>query len=256
MAVEPPVVSPATLSEALALRAEGGWQPLAGGTDLMVQLEADVAAPPERVLDLSRLDELRGVIDDLLAGRGSAVLLTGAPGIGKTRLLLALLAAAGLVFLALPTLIDLADRRVRVVGDAERAMGIASAGWLVQADNDATRLLREDQTRRLASTLLRNRTRTGAQAFAFTSARVGGGATAVVRDLAAMLQHLGSRVLVVEANSLSPSMEADGVGGANRAPVPAWPRSWPRRRPGRYAGRRVRGCAAACGGARVRAPCP
>ena len=41
MAPEPPVVSPATLSEALALRAEGGWRPLAGGTDLMVQLEAD-----------------------------------------------------------------------------------------------------------------------------------------------------------------------------------------------------------------------
>lgn len=61
MAVEPPVVSPASLSEALALRAEGGWRPLAGGTDLMVQLEADVAEPPERVLDLSRIDELRGV---------------------------------------------------------------------------------------------------------------------------------------------------------------------------------------------------
>ena len=134
-------------------------------------------------------------------------------GIGKTRLLLALLAAAGLAFLALPTLLDLVDRRVRFVGDAERAMGIASAGWLVQADNEATRLLRDDQTRRLASTLLRNRTRTGAQVFAFTSARVGGGATAVVRDLAAMLQHLGSRVLVVEANSLSPSPDGGSVDG-------------------------------------------
>jgi CO/xanthine dehydrogenase FAD-binding subunit len=61
MAVEPPVVSPTTLSEALALRAEGGWRPLAGGTDLMVQLEADVAEPPAQVLDLARLDELRGV---------------------------------------------------------------------------------------------------------------------------------------------------------------------------------------------------
>jgi xanthine dehydrogenase small subunit len=64
MAIEPPVVSPATLSEALALCAEGGWRPLAGGTDLMVQLEADVGESPERVLDLSRLEELRGVSTD------------------------------------------------------------------------------------------------------------------------------------------------------------------------------------------------
>ena len=64
MAVEPPVVSPTTLSDALALRAEGGWHPIAGGTDLMVQLEADMAEPPRRVLDLSRLDELRGVSYD------------------------------------------------------------------------------------------------------------------------------------------------------------------------------------------------
>ena len=64
MSAEPPVVSPATLSEALSLRAEGGWRALAGGTDLMVQLEADVAEPPERVLDLSRLDELKGISTD------------------------------------------------------------------------------------------------------------------------------------------------------------------------------------------------
>lgn len=61
MAVEPPVVSPASLSEAYERMAEGGYRPLAGGTDLMVQLEADVIEPPKAVLDLWRLDELRGV---------------------------------------------------------------------------------------------------------------------------------------------------------------------------------------------------
>jgi len=61
MAVEPPVVSPATLAEAYQLMAEGDYRPLAGGTDLMVQLEADVVEPPAAVLDLWRLDELRGV---------------------------------------------------------------------------------------------------------------------------------------------------------------------------------------------------
>ncbi len=62
--IEPPVVSPATLSEALSLRAAGSYRPLAGGTDLMVQLAADVAAPPSAVLDLSRIAELKGISTD------------------------------------------------------------------------------------------------------------------------------------------------------------------------------------------------
>jgi CO/xanthine dehydrogenase FAD-binding subunit len=61
MIVEPPVISPSTLGEAYALLAGGGYRPLAGGTDLMVQLAADVAEPPQSVLDLWRLDELRGI---------------------------------------------------------------------------------------------------------------------------------------------------------------------------------------------------
>lgn len=62
--IEPPVVSPVDLAEALALRASGVYRPLAGGTDLMVQLAADVAEPPAAVLDLSRLAELKGVTTD------------------------------------------------------------------------------------------------------------------------------------------------------------------------------------------------
>jgi CO/xanthine dehydrogenase FAD-binding subunit len=64
MAVEPPVVSPASLAEAYSLLAEAPFRPVAGGTDLMVQLEADVAEPPSQVLDLWRLEELRGVAYD------------------------------------------------------------------------------------------------------------------------------------------------------------------------------------------------
>ena len=62
--IEPPVVSPTTLSEALSLRAEGTYRPIAGGTDLMVQLAADVADPPAAVLDLSRIAELKGISTD------------------------------------------------------------------------------------------------------------------------------------------------------------------------------------------------
>ncbi|MFV2064696.1 MAG: FAD binding domain-containing protein, partial [Chloroflexota bacterium] len=64
MAVEPPVVSPTILAEALELMAAGAHRPIAGGTDLMVQLEADVSEPPAAVLDLWRLDELRGISYD------------------------------------------------------------------------------------------------------------------------------------------------------------------------------------------------
>lgn len=52
----------ATLDEALALLASepGAWTPFAGGTDLMVLLEAG-RLPQRRFLDLWRLDELRGI---------------------------------------------------------------------------------------------------------------------------------------------------------------------------------------------------
>ena len=62
MPAEPPVVSPASLSEALGLLATAdGLRPIAGGTDLMVQITGELAPPPERVLDIWRLDELRGI---------------------------------------------------------------------------------------------------------------------------------------------------------------------------------------------------
>jgi xanthine dehydrogenase small subunit len=57
----PPVVTPRTLAEAYGLIAADAYRPIAGGTDLMVQLAADVAEPPERIIDLWRLDELRGI---------------------------------------------------------------------------------------------------------------------------------------------------------------------------------------------------
>jgi CO/xanthine dehydrogenase FAD-binding subunit len=56
------LVAPATLDEALATlaREPGQWRPFAGGTDLMVLLEAG-KLPPGRYLSLRNLHELRGV---------------------------------------------------------------------------------------------------------------------------------------------------------------------------------------------------
>jgi CO/xanthine dehydrogenase FAD-binding subunit len=56
------LVSPSTLSEALELMAAdpGRWRPFAGGTDLMVLLEAGKLAH-HSFIDLLRLNELRGI---------------------------------------------------------------------------------------------------------------------------------------------------------------------------------------------------
>ena len=66
-AVEPPTESPTRLNAALALLADAGgppWRPLAGGTDLMVQMTGELGEPPERILDIWGLDELRGIAVD------------------------------------------------------------------------------------------------------------------------------------------------------------------------------------------------
>lgn len=61
MPVEPPVVSVQSLDEAYAALAESPHQPVAGGTDLLVQITGEVGEPPDRVLDIWALDELRGI---------------------------------------------------------------------------------------------------------------------------------------------------------------------------------------------------
>jgi CO/xanthine dehydrogenase FAD-binding subunit len=70
MPVEPPVTSPTSLADAYALLADGPVTPIAGGTDLMVALTGEVGEPPERMLDLWHLDELRGIALD-----GDAIVL-------------------------------------------------------------------------------------------------------------------------------------------------------------------------------------
>jgi CO/xanthine dehydrogenase FAD-binding subunit len=73
MPVEPPVESPRSLADAYGLLTDGGaaWRPVAGGTDLLVQLTGELGPPPDRVLDIWGLDELRGINldgDELVIG--------------------------------------------------------------------------------------------------------------------------------------------------------------------------------------------
>src|SRR5437762_4820983 len=56
------LISPATLSEALDVLAQnnGSWKPFAGGTDLMVLLEAG-KLPHKNYVNIWNLKELRGI---------------------------------------------------------------------------------------------------------------------------------------------------------------------------------------------------
>jgi CO/xanthine dehydrogenase FAD-binding subunit len=61
MPAEPPVATPTTLADAFALLASERHRPIAGGTDLMVQITGELGPPPEHIVDLGRLDALRGI---------------------------------------------------------------------------------------------------------------------------------------------------------------------------------------------------
>jgi carbon-monoxide dehydrogenase medium subunit len=67
MPAEPPIDLPGHLFEAYELlsgaQAEGAGPitPIAGGTDLMVQITGEIREPPARMLDLSRIEALRGI---------------------------------------------------------------------------------------------------------------------------------------------------------------------------------------------------
>lgn len=61
MPVEPPVEVPRTLEDAFAILGSAPHRPIAGGTDLMVQITGELAPPPERVVDIWRIEELRGI---------------------------------------------------------------------------------------------------------------------------------------------------------------------------------------------------
>jgi CO/xanthine dehydrogenase FAD-binding subunit len=61
MPFEPPVVTPRTLDEAYQVLATLPHRPVAGGTDLLVQITGEIGEPPERVMDLWALDDLRGI---------------------------------------------------------------------------------------------------------------------------------------------------------------------------------------------------
>jgi succinoglycan biosynthesis transport protein ExoP len=124
-------------------------------------------------------------------------------GVGRVKLGLGVLLASLGIFMLLPIGIDMLDRRIMVVSDAERGMGIPAAAWFVEVTGASSAMLLAAQYKRFASTLLRNRSSGAHNVFAFSSVRVGGGCTGVVTHLAKQLHELGTRVLVVDANTMA-----------------------------------------------------
>ena len=65
MPVEPPIERPTSLADAYAIlagsTADDQITPIAGGTDVMVRITGEIGEPPRRMIDLSRLGELRGI---------------------------------------------------------------------------------------------------------------------------------------------------------------------------------------------------
>lgn len=123
-------------------------------------------------------------------------------GLGKTKMFLALLIVSAIVALVVPMMIDLLDRRVLTVGDAEKAFGTRAAAWVVDGEDEPSRVIARDQLRRFASTLNRNRSRGGTGAFGFSSVKADGESAQLILGVAHTLQSLGNKVLVVDANSL------------------------------------------------------
>jgi CO/xanthine dehydrogenase FAD-binding subunit len=66
--VEPLIETPASLAEAYAVLAESTADapitPIAGGTDVMVRITGEIGEPPSRMVDLSRIGDLRGIVVD------------------------------------------------------------------------------------------------------------------------------------------------------------------------------------------------
>ncbi|HEX6474086.1 MAG TPA: FAD binding domain-containing protein [Candidatus Limnocylindria bacterium] len=61
MPPEPPVTTPHTLHEAYQVLSTLPHRPVAGGTDLLVQITGEIGELPERVINLWALNDLRGI---------------------------------------------------------------------------------------------------------------------------------------------------------------------------------------------------
>jgi len=132
-------------------------------------------------------------------------------GPGKKKMLMMVLLVALVVAIAVPVAIDLMDRRIHTVNDAEKALGISALGWMVEKQDAATSLFGADLLRRMANGLIREQEKRGSSVFAFSAVKPNAGNTEIVMSLAQTLNALGYPTLVVEANAFKPDVRFSGT---------------------------------------------
>jgi Mrp family chromosome partitioning ATPase/uncharacterized protein involved in exopolysaccharide biosynthesis len=104
---------------------------------------------------------------------------------------------------AVPTALDALDHRIQSPIDVEPVIDARPLGWVLERTPRSEKFV-DDQVRRIALSLERQRRAHQRCQIAFMSLRPGGGTTQLIIDLARELRAIGSRTIVVEANALHP----------------------------------------------------
>lgn len=123
---------------------------------------------------------------------------------GHRKPLVALGLLAALVALAVPIALDRFNPTIVVPGDVERAIGSPTLGWTAERRDAGTSAAANDQVRRLALSLAREREEHGTSRIAFTAAQAGAGSSTLVLEVARELNRLGVRTVALGANRLHP----------------------------------------------------
>lgn len=171
----------------------------------------------ERYERLQRVQKRLSYLETESSALGFVRLVTAAlpaempQGPGKTKLLLMLILIAAGAAAAVPSVIDLFYNGIRSVSEAEKLIGIPSAGWQIRREDLPTRMFAEEQSRRFAATLMRIKSRERRHVFTFSAVKTQGGTTTTILDTASTLVGLGARVLVVEANAFTPFAGFDSL---------------------------------------------
>jgi Mrp family chromosome partitioning ATPase/uncharacterized protein involved in exopolysaccharide biosynthesis len=166
--------------------------------------------------DVERLNRQLGALEDRLDAMrleaqtpGFVTLVSAARHPDKpihrpiATLIIAFIGMAIFLAFAIPTALDVLDHRIQSPIDVEPVIDARPLGWVLERSPRADKFV-DDQLRRIALSLERQRRIHQRGQIAVMSLRPGGGTTQLVLDLARELRAIGSRTIVVEANALHP----------------------------------------------------